>query len=346
MKSNSGYTSVSYFIFRACFIGMSSQCLVNSIYQDSWLGILLGFIIGFIPIYCIYFLASKCNDGNIIDLINNKFIYSKHIIKAILFILVFLLTLLNFCNMTKLIYTQFLNRTPTIVISIMFIIPIIMLINKNNKVLSRVCFILFIIGLLLYLISIFGLINKFNINNIKPILEYNPTKGIIPYISYNVLPIFMILIIPGNQIKKSIIKGYIISSISLFITMFLLLGILGINLTLLFKYPEFHILKYAYEDMINFRLENILSIITILDTFIFTSIGIKYCNESFNIKKKNIIPIIMIVLSIYILDLNYLTYKNIILKLPLIYVIILSAIIFLIIIKSVMKLHLKHNFSN
>ena len=333
MKQDKGYIALSYFIFRACFINMSSLCLVNTIYQDSWISILLAFIIGFIPIYCIYYIASKCNSDNIITLINKLFPNTKNIIKILLLIAVFFITTINFCNMNKLIYTQFLNRTPIIIISISFIIPIIMLINKNNKVVSRVCFILLILSILLFLISVLGLINKFKINNIKPTLEYNPTKGIIPFISYNLFPIFMMLIIPGKYIKKSIIKGYIISSITLFITMFILLGILGINLTLLFKYPEFHILKYAYEDIINFRLENILSIITILDTFIFTSIGLKYCNESFNINRKYILPVIMIILSIFILNLNYLIYKRIILTIPYIYFIFFTIVILLFIVK-------------
>ena len=157
------------------------------------------------------------------------------------------------------------------------------------------------------------LISKFEIGNLAPLLEYNPMKGILPYISYNVLPLFLILIFPNKYVKKSMIYGYIAASISITIVMLFLIAVLGIELVTIFQYPEFHILKLVFEGFITYRLENMLAIQWIFDIFIFTSIGLKFCNETINLKKTYIIPIILIILNIYLFSNNtlanvYITY--------------------------------------
>ena len=71
-----------------------------------------------------------------------------------------------------------------------------------------------------------------------------------------------------------------------------------------FKYPEFFILKLAFDGIINVRLQNILGIQFILDMIVFTTMGLKYTYESLKINKKIIFAIIMIIL-VYYLNINY-----------------------------------------
>lgn len=300
MKKDLGYTSLAYFIFRATYLGISSLCIATLIKQDMWIGCILGIIFGLFPIYIFYKIASNDDELNILEKIDKIFPKAKTIIKILLGIAIYFLLLLNFYNLTNFIKSHFLNNTPTIVISISLIITIMYLVKQENRVFSRVAFILFIFSLLFFVTSVTGLINRVHISNVMPIMEYNPTKGIIPYISYNVLPIFMILIFPNKYIKKSIVKGYIIASISLFIEFFFLISILGIDLILLFQYPEFHTLKYVFEAILSVRLENFLALQWLFDIFIFTAVGFKYTNETFKIKKIYIIPILTVILNQYI----------------------------------------------
>lgn len=304
MKNIFGYTTIAYFISRAFFAGITSLSLISQTNQDAWISLFFAIMIGLIPVYIFHKIASYDEELNIVQKIDKLFPNSGKYIKILLGIGVFAIIILNFWNLINLITTQFLNKTPNYVIGISLIIPIILLINKDNKIIARVSTILFFFSIILVITSIIGLLPKIQIDNLKPFMENNFLKGIIPYISYNTLPLFIILIFPNRYIKRSIIHGYIISSISLFIGLLFLISILGVNLVILFQYPEFHLLKLAFDGFITFRLENILAIQWIFDIFIFTSIGIKFCNETFNIKKNYIIPIIILILTNYIFPNN------------------------------------------
>lgn len=297
MRKEFGYTTLAYFIYRAAFIGISSVSLVTLTHQDSWISILIAFIIGFIPILLFYKIASIKEELNILEKIDYSFPKLGKYLKFILGLAVFCLILLNFWNLTNLVVSQFLSRTPTLVISISLIIPIIYLISQNNLVISRTSLILFFLTAMFWLLSATGLISKFQFNNLMPVLEYNPLKGVIPYISYNILPIFILLIFPNKYIKKSLFTGYVIASSSIFIVMILMIAILGINLVTIIQYPEFHILKLVFEGFLTYRLENMLATQWIFDILIFTSIGLKFCNESFNLKRIYIFPIILIFIN-------------------------------------------------
>ena len=300
MKKNLGYISLSYFMFRASFIGITTLCITTLAKQDSYITIFLSIIFGLLPILLFYSIANYRCDLSIVDKINLLFPKSWEIIRSLLGLSAFSLTLLNFGNLTNLIKTQFLNETPTLAIGIFLIFPIILLITKSNNIISRVSTILFFMSLILIITTYTGLINKIDVDNFKPFLEYNPTNGIIPFISYTILPSFMLLIFPNKNIKDSILKGFFISSISLIIYLILLISVLGIDLVLLFEYPEFHLLKLVYENFISFRLENFLTIQWILDIFIYTSVGLKFSNEMLGIEKKYILPLIMIILNTFL----------------------------------------------
>lgn len=311
MKKNLSYITIAYFLSRALFIGISSRSLINLAKQDAWITIVIAFIIGLIPIVLFYFIANNNDDGNIFDKINILFPKTKYIIKILLVFIVFMLTLINFWNLSYLIVSQFLSKTPKYAMELSLLLPIIMLTSKKEKVVARVSLILFFFEIFLIFISITGLIPKFELDNIKPILENNPIISCLQYISYNVLPIFMLLTFPNKKIKKSIIIGYILSSITLFITVLLIIGVLGIDLIQMFEYPEFHILKLAYQGILTFRLENILTIQWVFDCFMFICVGIKFCNDAFNVEKKYIIPIIIFIISSFI-SISNITFNNLI----------------------------------
>ncbi len=316
MNKNLGYTAIAYFIFRACFIGISSVALITIVHQSSWISMLIAFIIGIIPIILYYGIAKYKEDLNIIEKINYLFPKTKYLIRYLLAIIIFGITILSFWNLTNLVVSQFLSKTPTVVISLTFIIPIIFLISKQDKIIARVCLLLFFITIILFIASAIGLIGNFDISRLQPINEYSPLPGILPYVAYNVLPIFMMLIFSNKHVKKSIIYGYGISFISLLIVMIFLIAVLGIDLVTIFQYPEFHILKLAFDKLVTFRLENVLAIQWIIDIFVLTSVGLKFCNEAIGLKKVYIIPIILIILNNYLFTSNTIANKLVIYVIP------------------------------
>ena len=86
----SNYSSLLFFITKACFLGICSNNLYNIARQDSWISILIGGLFGIIPLLIYFALMKKYPNKNIYEIINyvcNKKIGT--IINTILTIFIF-----------------------------------------------------------------------------------------------------------------------------------------------------------------------------------------------------------------------------------------------------------------
>ncbi len=303
MSKQLSYTTISYFLCRALFIGLTFSILIKEAKQDSWLSLILAFILGFIPVLLIHYIASYQPEKSLKQKYEQLFPYTNKLLMLLTGIGIFLLATLSFWNLCNLITSQFLNKTPKIVVGISFIVPIILILSKEEKVIPRVSTVLFYLSFFLFILSFIGLIFQFNFDNFTPSMIYFPTKPIITYIGFQVFPIFLLLFFPNSDILKSIKKGYMLSSIILFINVLLLIGVLGVELATIYQYPEFHILKRAYQGVLTYRLENALATQWIFDIFIYCVVSLKGCNQFLNFEKgfkMTIVPIIMLFLSAHL----------------------------------------------
>lgn len=310
MSKNLSYTSIVYFLLRASFIGISFSILLETSKQDSWIVIILSYIIGIIPLLLVEYIAKYESDKSFVDKIKIIFPKTNKIITFIMILGFFGITIINFCNLANLITSQFLSKTPNIVILISFIIPIILLISKDNKIIARVSLILFYVAITLFIICVLGLINKFKISNFQPVMTNPIFPSIFPYMGFHIMPLFLILFFPNDEIIPSLKKGYLISAITLFLTFITIIGILGVELCLIYQYPEFHILKRSYEGLLTVRLENIFAVQCIFDIFIFCVVSLKNCNHLLNIHKgykQTLLSIILVILCYYLFQINNIT---------------------------------------
>ena len=302
--------TLTFFLMRAFFVGICFNSLIHIAYQDSYISILLGIIIGIIPLLCFYYLFNYEPSLNIFD--KFKHLFGKkigNIVNIILIIFTFFLSILSFLNMITIIYKEYLDKTPSIIISLMFGIGILYALYKGINTILRTSIIFFIISSLICLFSIIGLIFKIDLNNFKPVGIHNYYNGSFSYLAYNVLPLFLLLLIPKNKIvnnyktHKHILIFYFIASISIIMTILAILGNFGIKLSLLYDYPEFEVLKYVYVSGISSRLDSILFIQWIFDMFIFITYSIHFTTRgiiSIVKIKKNIIYIIFTIILILI----------------------------------------------
>ncbi len=303
MNKKLAYTTICYFLCRTFFIGITFFILIKEAKQDAWISVLLAFIIGFIPIILIQYIASYESNKSLKEKFQELFPYTNKFFILFTIIGIFMLATLSFWNLCNLITSQFLNKTPKIVVGISFLVPILLILSKEEKVIPRVSTILFYLSFFLFIISFIGLIFQFELDNFSPAMINFPTKPIISYIGFQILPIFLILFFPNQNIQKSIKKGYILSSIILFIHVLLLIGVLGVELATIYQYPEFHILKRAYQGILTYRLENALSIQWIFDIFIYCVVSLKGCNDLLNLNKGiklSFLPIGMTFLAAYL----------------------------------------------
>lgn len=303
MKKDFSYASTMFFIAISNFIGISFKLSVLSAKQDLWISLILSFILGIIPLLMIKYIASYQSNKTFRDKCIDLFPKIYPIIFLILLIGIFGIVQINFMNLNNLISSEFLNKTPRIAIGFAFIIPIILLLSKKSVVIPRVSLFLFYIGVILFIIGFGGLIRQFDITNFQPTLRNPIITSTIYYMGFNVAPLFLALVFPNDTIKKQLWKSYIFSFIFLLIVSSIILGVFGIYLTSLFRYPEFHILKSSLSGILSYQLENTLSAQWIFSIYIFCSVGLKFCNELLNIKKGikiAFLPILMLIIASFI----------------------------------------------
>ena len=339
MKNRLSILALSFFTFRASYIGLTSHLLITEAKQNMWISFLLSGVISIPIVLFFYFLARNNTTKNIIYKINSDYSKLNKCINYFLGTIFFLLCIINFYNLTDLVSMQYLYKTPKLFISLIIILPIYFLSKSKDNSYKISVLILFYICMILYLISIIGLLPKVNILNIFPI-ETNAISSAKYPVYFNTLPLFMVLVLCNNEIDKNYIYGFILGFFSLLFLIIIFISILGIDLIMLFKYPEFYILKLTFDGVINVRLQNILGIQFILDIIVFISLGLKYAYKSFN-TNKHFIFLSILVTAVYFLNISYIKIYNFIINLLQYIMIILFLII--LIIKKRENNSLKHN---
>ncbi len=303
MRKQLPYMAVTYFLSRAFFIGVLFSLLIRTSKVDAWISFLLCFVIGFLFLFVLQYIASYEPEKSLREKYIDLFPKSYPFWMLISILLFLFLAVVGFWNLSNLITSQFLNKTPKFVIQISFLIPLLLLLRKECKIILRVSLVLFYISILLFLLSFIGLIFQFDFTNFLPAFQSNITSPIFPFLGFQVFPLFLLLIFPNQEVKKGMKKGFCLSSLILFLTTITIIGVLGIELCLIYQYPEFHILKRAYQGILTYRLENILAIQWLFDIFIFCTVSLKGCHELLAMKKgmkEFILPILTVFLSIHL----------------------------------------------
>lgn len=357
------YCSLEYFLILSNNVGLTTYILFNNAKQDSLISIILGTILGLIPLSIYLKIINAKPELNIFEKIEDTFKTGK-IINLILTLGIAFLIAINYNNLINFISSQYLSKTPQIIISLSFLPAIIYILNKGTTVIGRTIFILLIISLLLLLLTILGLIWQIRIENIFPILENgikNPLICSLIYVTFNTTPLFLLTVIPKNDIldkeklNKRIIITYFLGNLVVLIIFFLTLSVLGANLANLYQYPEYDVLKKI--SLIGFieRTESIISLRWTFYVFTVTILGIlfitKYIKHTLKIKNEKTNKKITLIISTIIvlwgkfifqenIKFNKFTYK----KLPIISTILL--ILIPILISKNVKNKSLHHFKN
>ncbi len=289
------YHSLMWFVMRASFIGISLNNIINISKQNSWLAGLLTLLLGLIPLGIFIYLQNYEKDKNISEKVLDLFKHTGYLINIILIIGSLLLALVTFSDLTYFVNSQFLYNTPHLIINICFIIPIFYALIKGFRSFSKTSLFIFIFVVVIIIFIILSVLNNIDIENLKPFFVTNQedilhSSAIL--ISYNVIPIFLLTIIPLNDVSnyknKHTILFYFLSLISLINAIFLTITILGSDLSMLYQYPELNVLKIG-----NFieRAESILALEWIVALIILIIMSIYFACEiiktTFKYKKTN-----------------------------------------------------------
>lgn len=312
-----------YFVVRANFLGVTSSNILHLAKQDGWISILVGMLLGFIPLGIFLFIQNRFPNDTIFSII--KKIFGTGIGKLINIILVIGVSfsvIMTFYDLVGFIASQYLNRTPTLAITIMFFIAITYILTKGITIIARTHVILLYFGIILFFLALLGLSSEVSFDNLKPILEsgWKPIlNGSMSFIAFNVLPLFVLTSIPKNYVfdtkhyHRNIIIAYILGSFSLFTTLFFILSIFGPHLATLYQYPEFHLLKLITLGGFITRVEGIIALHWLFDLFAFIVIGlyfiIQYAKDDWSLKDKYSNPFIILISILIIFAVEHI-FKN------------------------------------
>lgn len=300
------------------FIGIGIYSIIKASEQDAYISVLLGGIIGIVTILIFIIIFNYEKDlplnQKMTKLLGN---FWGNIANSIFIVISFIMGISYMYNLIIFINSQFLNNTPQLLIGIVFSLVIIYANIKGLKTLTRLSFILIIINILLFLIPVIYLIPKANLENLKPILVngFNkPFVGAFKIVLLNINNIFILSIIPKNKFEnknkthKTIILSYITSIIIMFLIIFLTISSLGINLTKIYQYPEYIVLKKI--NLFNFlnRIENIIVLQWINGNFFSLSMIVYFISNTFKYENQSKILPTIITFSLLICSLTI--FKN------------------------------------
>ena len=291
------FCSILIMLIVSSFLGTGIISVIKTCAVDSPITILITSIIGILIILLFLLIFNYEPDLTIFKktkkLTGN---FTGSIINFGLIALIVIRGIGSFYNLNSFIVSQFFSDNSKYIIAFLFSLIIIFANIKGIETLSRVSLILLGINIILIVISHLGLLPFIDYNNFKPMLEHGLSKplfGSLYVISHNITPLFLLLIIPKNNIirnksfSKHIILSYLISMFLIFTVLFFTLGVLGIDLTSNYQYPSYAVLKNI--SLLGFldRIENFLTIQWLFGLFISLSIivycisnGIKYNHKS------------------------------------------------------------------
>ncbi len=308
------YNTLIWFLIRACFTELTFSTILYHIKQDTWISIIIGIILGLIPLILYEYLKQKYPDETIISLNNKLWKNFGKILNFIVFIGSLAIVTCTFWILVHFANALFLYKTNLWIISLALIIPICYAATKEINIISKISLMLFYVSILFNVLIFIGIIGNVDINNVKPIFE-NSISNIFNcsfmFIGINIMKLFYLNIINKNIIKKYSSKQsillYLITSVNLLIIAFTTICVFGIDLSTLYEYPAFQILKRVNILGIFDRIESILSIEALFSMFIQITIIIYYLKETiketfFTNEKTDKYIIISICLFIFIIS--------------------------------------------
>ena len=281
----------SYFNSRALFIGYGLSLLFKMSHHDILFSILLGFVLGLIFLFAF----------------NNKKDY-----KLIKFVTTILLSVIVFISIINLTKTLYLENTPLVLIICFSLIVVYYISSIKNNAWNKLTSILYVISLVMFVIIFLGLSVHIRIDYLRPIKIIDFKEVFKSSLMFFIISICPIIRLNEKDNKKEVIIRYIVSSITIFLMAFIVLSVLGEKEALLYRYPEYIVLKRI--KMLDFisNVDNILFFAIYLDLIVSLSSSIR--NLDIKIPYLKVLVMFFIGAVVFVIC-NHSSLINIVLKL-------------------------------
>ncbi len=297
----------------------------TSFYISLGISFLVGLVFIFIYLKIFNFLPDK-DIFEKIDAIFPKWV--SKIISLILMSLVFMIAVIVIWRLVTFISSEFLIETPNLFIGLLIAAPLFYAMLYDFDVIGRLATFCLAVAFILLMFNVISLFSQVDISNLKPLLNFDlmhTGKSVIVFAFVVFVPAFLTLVIPKENISdstkltKSILVAYTLEMISIGLIFFIIVTVLGIEISNIYTFPSYVVLKTLSVLSFIQNTENISILVwVLLMTFsgsfclLFMKTGLK---DLFNLDKKktqifSILFIFLPFLGIIIYMLPYEIYLN------------------------------------
>lgn len=288
---------LSIFLSRVLYFGVGISYILAHGNNFTIISFLIGFILGLLFLI----LILKADWYNFF-----KSFLGKIIILSLAFFLV------NNCLVAFAVLGSnfYLINTPPLLIIISLFILILYGVKKGLATTLRLSDILIFISIIIGILAVLSIQKNIDLTNYLPmeLLDKNNTiKCIMSSTFYSISPIILELpFLKKDEVnKKAIIIGYVIGSLTIFLMILCILGIFGGNFALLYRYPEYILLKKVNLFNQFEHLETFLSILWFNDLLITSLLAGLLINKVFKGKWLYIISIFHLSFVYFLFINNY-----------------------------------------
>ncbi len=309
------YKAMSFLLPITMFFGIGLSNIVSKSEESFWLSILIGILFGTLILLIVnkIFMSNK---RSILDNANK--------IEAIFYIFIAIIyIMLGISILNNLIVSIYLTEVNPFIISLPLILLIIYISYKGETIVARISVIILGLCLLLAFGIFLTLFSEIKLSNFMPFLNIPPLKIIGQGLRYGIISTAPLILLGcfgtdeiDNYKRYSIIKSYLVSSLFILTIFVITVGIMGVEMTKLYRYPEYIVLKrISLFKFIN-NIENFMTFFWILIYILFILMSGIFLKKSLQkiTTKKWIFPLILTTL-LFILyftvfkQINYLLYS-------------------------------------
>jgi len=261
-----------------CYIqggALLSGYIVNITKQDTWVVIIIGFIIILFIDWIILKLAKSFPDKTLIEI--NEIVFGKiggNIISLLYVVYFFLLTTLDVDNLTSFITGYVMPETPWTAVALVFTFVCSYSIYKGINTIGRCSFVIAVLTIIFVLFNSFLLIKEMNFNNFLPMfnlsfMDYVQGIHVTAVVPFAGTACFL-MIFPFVKEKKHIGKYFYLGCIAGFILFLFIVirdwAVLG-TVTTYLKAATYQTVSLTDIAGVLTRLEVLFSIILVLGLF-------------------------------------------------------------------------------
>lgn len=250
--------------------------------QDAWLSGLFAVAAG-VPVALLYFYLGSRHPGmTLVGIVRSIFGKWLGFAVAAVYVLLFVTISMHIPWYIGNFYERAALKTPFYVISGFYVAAVVIAVAYGIEVIARATEILIMFVTVFFILLIVLALKDIKLEYITPVLERGllpPVKGSLflsTYITYsmlNVLMIFPRFIDDMPKARKAIVKGFLWSGAISFVTLLMLILVLGYSLTARLAMPAFYLAVNISVGEVLTRLEYILSLIWLATQFV---IGVSF----------------------------------------------------------------------